>query len=202
MVMILSLDANGSPMSWVTVEQAICYHVKDLVAWSTGEEQFIMRGGISRMTGEQSFVGSRSIIAVKGEAKSGRRFKTPSLTNEALFRRDRHLCAYCSTTYHDHQLTRDHIIPRAKNGKNSWMNVVTACKKCNNLKGDTLPGQLLPKVNGVQILGPQLTGKMEPIYLPYTPNQAEHLIMNNKKILADQMEFLLQCVPEKSRLKV
>jgi hypothetical protein len=41
---------------------------------------------------------------------------------------------------------------------------------------------------------------MELIYLPYVPNRAEYLILTNRRILADQMEYLLAGVPRTSRL--
>lgn len=33
-------------------------------------------------------------------------------------------------------LTIDHVVPRAKGGKTSWVNVCTSCKECNGDKGD------------------------------------------------------------------
>ncbi|MBX6393162.1 MAG: hypothetical protein IRY96_06785, partial [Burkholderiales bacterium] len=37
-------------------------------------------------------------------------------------------------------------------------------------------------------------------YAPYVPNKAEYLILSNRKILADQMEFLIQHVSANSRV--
>ena len=37
-------------------------------------------------------------------------------------------------------------------------------------------------------------------YVPYVPNRYEAFILSNRKILADQMEFLLQGVPKSSRM--
>jgi hypothetical protein len=37
-------------------------------------------------------------------------------------------------------------------------------------------------------------------YVPYVPNKAEYLILTNRRILADQMEFLLQHVASHSRV--
>jgi len=34
------------------------------------------------------------------------------------------------------ELTLDHVIPKSKGGKTEWTNVVSACKKCNNQKGN------------------------------------------------------------------
>jgi len=36
-------------------------------------------------------------------------------------------------------LTVDHVIPKSKGGEDIWENLVTACIKCNNKKGDRTP---------------------------------------------------------------
>ena len=41
---------------------------------------------------------------------------------------------------------------------------------------------------------------MKLLAVPYTPNLAEYLILSNRKILADQMEFLVQHVSSHSRV--
>ena len=41
---------------------------------------------------------------------------------------------------------------------------------------------------------------MQLIYAPYVPNRAEFLILANRRILADQMEFLRQHVSANSRI--
>ena len=38
-------------------------------------------------------------------------------------------------------------------------------------------------------------------YYPYTPNKYEHLILLNRKILDDQMNYLISNVPKHSRLR-
>jgi hypothetical protein len=83
------------------------------------------------------------------------------------------------------RLTRDHVTPFSQKGKDSWMNSVTACRGCNERKGNRTPEH----------------AGMELIYLPYVPNRAEYLILTNRRILADQMEFLAQHVPAQSRLR-
>jgi len=40
------------------------------------------------------------------------------------------------------------------------------------------------------------------LYVPYVPNRHEHFILRNRRILADQMEYLLAGVPRTSRLYV
>jgi len=59
------------------------------------------------------------------------------LTNQNLFLRDNYTCGYCGKQMNNN-LTRDHIVPTSRGGKDVWENVVTACIPCNNKKGDKL----------------------------------------------------------------
>ncbi len=64
------------------------------------------------------------------------------LTQRNLFTRDKYTCQFCKRRKRDldkkEYLTRDHVIPITKGGKDVWKNVVTACVKCNNVKADHL----------------------------------------------------------------
>jgi 5-methylcytosine-specific restriction endonuclease McrA len=182
---VLYLDIAGNPQKWIDRNLAITYHAKGLVAWSYGSDSFTYRGGISRMTGQQVEITSATIIAVRGESKVQRWNRPPTLTNQALFARDLHICAYCGNNFPASKLTRDHIHPLSKGGNDTWKNCVAACERCNHKKAD----KPLEK-----------TG-MKLLYIPYVPNQAEFLILKNRKILADQMEFLLSLVPSHSRIR-
>lgn len=64
-------------------------------------------------------------------------YKKVILTRKNILRRDNYKCAYCGRS--DLMLTVDHIIPKARGGSDSWENLVTACTKCNNIKGDRTP---------------------------------------------------------------
>ena len=81
-------------------------------------------------------------------------------------------------------LTRDHVTPLHQGGKNTWSNLVTACRDCNARKGGRTPEQ----------------AKMPLIAVPFIPNWAEYLVLTNRKILADQMEFLKAQLGKNSRL--
>ena len=61
------------------------------------------------------------------------------LTRKNIHRRDHYTCQYCGkkTT----PLTVDHIIPRHFGGKHTWENMVCACLRCNNRKGNRTPDQ-------------------------------------------------------------
>ena len=93
------------------------------------------------LTGEQSIITVNSIIGTKGVPGINPFELKPGLTNSKLFARDRNLCAYCGDQFDEHDLTREHIIPFAQNGIDTWMNVVTACRPCNHRKSHRTPEQ-------------------------------------------------------------
>jgi len=61
------------------------------------------------------------------------------LSRKNIMRRDEFRCQYCGK--HDSQLTLDHVQPKRYGGKDTWENLVTACIRCNNVKGDRTPEQ-------------------------------------------------------------
>lgn len=172
---ILQLNAAGEPIDWIDYEKSAYFYAKDLVLWSMGEHKVALRGGINAETGLQSSLVMDTIIAIKCN-HSPRKFRSgvPSLTNKTLFIRDHNLCGYCGEYFGKGELTRDHVVPKSKGGENSWTNLVSACKPCNHKKGARTPAE----------------ASMPLVYIPYVPNYNEHLILQNRKILFDQMEYL------------
>ena len=182
---ILALDPGGFPRRWVGLEEAATCYVRGVVAWDLGEHAFVLHGGVNRASGLRSELTLRSIIALRGDA-AGRspRERVPAVVREMLFARDRHVCAYCGGRYRLAELTAEHVLPQSKGGRDSWTNLVSACKPCNLRKGDRTPEQ----------------AAMPLLYVPYVPSQHEAFILRNRRILADQMEFLMAGVPASSRL--
>ena len=173
--LILRLDISGSPIRWIPWQLAVNLYSREKIAWTAGDSIFTFRGGVSRLTGQRSIVEINSIIAVKHSRQSnyfGRAI--PPLTNRELFLRDANLCMYCGNKCQTASLTRDHVVPLSKGGKDLWSNVVTACRNCNIRKGNRTPE----------------SSHMPLLAIPYIPNWAEYLALSNRKILADQMEFL------------
>jgi 5-methylcytosine-specific restriction endonuclease McrA len=181
---VLALDISGIPRQWVSYDEAITYHAKNLVAWSLGKIVARYRGGIQQ-DGKLSYLETPSIIAVRGHGFDPYKHGNVALSNRTLFGRDRHVCAYCGGHFPNYyNLSRDHIVPKSKGGLNIWMNVVTACKVCNGKKGNKTLKE----------------ARMELIYAPYTPNHFENMILQNRNIVHDQMEYLLSGIPKHSRL--
>ena len=72
------------------------------------------------------------VIVLKTYVQQDRKGQqAPAFTRRNLFVRDGFSCQYCRQKFQTHELTYDHVVPRAKQGGTSWTNVVTACKHCN-----------------------------------------------------------------------
>lgn len=70
-----------------------------------------------------------SVVVLKDYVKPRKRV---AFTRFNLFLRDEFACQYCGSR---HDLTFDHVVPRAMGGVTSWENVVAACAPCNLRKG-------------------------------------------------------------------
>lgn len=185
---ILALDIAGNPFKWLDIERAAHYAAGGKVAWDLGDEILVMRGGVQRASGLRSELVIRPVIALaKSEAMVGHLRAIPlGHDNSLLFRRDRHICAYCGDEFSRQHLTRDHVHPKGKGGRDVWENVVTACRPCNMRKGCRTPEE----------------ARMPLLYVPYSPCRAETFILNGRHILADQMEYLAARLPNHSRLRL
>jgi len=173
-VQILRLNKAGQPIDWLSWQEAVCLYSRELVLWTLGETIFEIHGGRSRLSGERTVIELPSILACGGE-KLGRQRTNPSLSNRALFERDNYQCMYCGRQHSYYQLTRDHIVPRSRGGRDSWENCVAACRRCNQFKGNRRIEET----------------ELELLALPFRPNPAEYLaLVNSRRILPDQADFL------------
>ena len=180
---MLSLDAHGRILDWMHWQDAVCLYVRGAVAWTMGEPCLTVHGGTCRQTGLQSSIVLHPIIAARSHAHPRALDPSPALTNTALFARDASMCMYCGKEYGRHSLTRDHVVPISKGGRDIWENVVCACFHCNSRKGGRTPNQA-----GMPLLA-----------VPFRPSWVEHLILSNRHILADQMAFLKHHLPKRAR---
>ena len=185
--MVLRTDVSGMPLEWIDYQAAVrLYHLEE-VAYTCGTALYVVHGGINARTGLRSEVTVNSIVATFGGAYAHLRSRAdyvPPLSNLALFRRDFNICLYCGERFLSRDLSRDHVTPLVQGGANHWNNVVTACKRCNHHKGGRTPEQ----------------AAMQLLAIPFTPNHAEYVYLQGKRILADQMEFLRAHFPRTSPL--
>lgn len=178
---VLSLDASGRILDWISWQDAVCLYVRNAVAWTLGDPCLTVHGGYQRQDGRQSLIHLHPIVASTGHCRQRAIDPAPTLTNVALFARDGHLCLYCGNQFSRGELTRDHVMPLSRHGADEWENVVSACISCNIHKSNRTPQQ----------------ARMPLLAVPYRPSWVEHLILSNRNILADQMEFLRHHLPRK-----
>lgn len=185
MAQILIVDKQGTPKDWVNFTTACCYYARDKVLWEIGSTVKEFHGGHNDQ-GEQSVISISSILGVSGPLLGDKFYKAESVYADrmVLYARDKHICAYCGDTFEPKALTIDHVHPKSRGGKNTWVNCVTACKPCNHKKGSKTPEE----------------ARMQLLYVPYAVNKFEKMILSNRKILADQMSFLIARVPKNSRI--
>ena len=184
--LILRLDIAGRPQRWIPWQDAVVLGTREMIAWTAGERTFTFYGGVNRLSGCRSQITVNSIIAVRGYSRNvGDERLVPPLSNRELFLRDEHLCMYCGRQLPGFLLTRDHLVPLSRGGNDCWSNVVAACRGCNHAKGSRTPDEA-----GMTLLA-----------VPYVPNRAEYLVLSNRRILADQMEFLKKRFRRSSRLR-
>jgi hypothetical protein len=182
---ILVLDIAGTPVRWVDHECAAAYYASDKVRWELGSDRTVLHGGISRIHGRRSTLEIAAIIAIDGPRWRLKHAEDrPPLSRTMVFARDRQVCAYCGGRFGASALEMEHVTPSSRGGRTVWQNVVSACRACNQRKGNRTP-----EAAGMPLL-----------YVPYVPNRHEAFILANRRILADQMTFLLAGVPRHSRL--
>jgi 5-methylcytosine-specific restriction endonuclease McrA len=184
---VLRTDVAGMPLEWIDYRVAATRYHSDQVAYSCGSPIFRIRGGYCALTGTRSIIEVNSIIATQGDTRTLERNRdryTPPLNNRTLFKRDANICMYCGLQFRAGDLTRDHITPLSRGGRDSWTNVVTACRRCNNHKGGRTPEE----------------ARVQLVAVPFTPTYAEYIYLKGRKVLADQMEYLLTHFPRTSPL--
>jgi len=96
------------------------------------------------------------------------------LNRKNILKRDGYKCAYCGRS--DLPLTIDHVIPRSHGGKDTWENLVAACYRCNNKKGNRTPAE----------------AEMPLLIKPYTPTHIMFLVNSVNRLDETWKPFLFQ----------
>lgn len=183
---VLGLDISGMPYRWLSIDRAAYLVATGKVAWTLGEPAAILHGGIQRISGRRSELALPPVIALaKSEAMVRHAHSIPlgRDDNTLLGKRDRMICAYCGDRIAPGSLTRDHVYPRARGGKDVWTNVVAAHRSCNMRKACRTPEEA-----GMPLL-----------YVPYAPCRFEHFLLSGRHIIADQQDYLALRLPAHSR---
>jgi hypothetical protein len=75
-------------------------------------------------------------------------------------------------------MTKEHVVPRSRGGKDEWENLGAACRKCNLEKGNNMPD-----------------GKWKPIRMPHKPTFGELLNIRKQYPIVVHDERWVQFLP-------
>jgi 5-methylcytosine-specific restriction endonuclease McrA len=125
----LKLDATYRPIGVVDCLEAL---VMCIVGKATAVEEYEEEISSPSITFKIP-----SVIVLKTVVKFISTGIRPSRNN--ILWRDKNQCQYCGVIESPRDMTIDHVIPRSRGGENTWSNLVTCCKKCNQKKGNRTP---------------------------------------------------------------
>lgn len=127
---VLMLNQNYEPLSMCSARRAIVLLFQGKV------EMVSPADGLKIRTVDQAF-SVPSVIRLWQYRKVP--YKKIMLTRKNVINRDGHRCQYCGTSRGS--MTVDHVIPRTLGGADTWENLVCACPRCNNRKGNRTPDE-------------------------------------------------------------
>ena len=134
----LALNASFEPLTMVPMRRALRLVID-------GKAEIVEADRDRMVRSERLTMPRPAVIRLTKFIHVPRRFRR-QVTNTFLFARDRYRCQYCGRFGHElktrEALTRDHLIPISRGGRNDWTNVVTACSTCNTRKANRLPQEI------------------------------------------------------------
>lgn len=137
MIQCIVYNASHEPLAVVTAERGLVLHLE-------GKAIILEELQGRRFRSPNAEFPIPTSVVLKEYKKTGAKYYGPAQLNQRnLFLRDAYTCQYCARHLLDlkrrEYLTRDHVMPISRGGKDEWTNVVTACSTCNHKKDDHTP---------------------------------------------------------------
>lgn len=123
---VLQLNASYEPLRIIWARKALTLITKGVAVVEVPTSRIIYPG-----------VYLPSVIRLREYKHVPIRMQTVSRKN--IFMRDGYQCMYCGKSSGGAELELEHVIPRSRGGRNTWDNLVAACRKCNSRKNDRTP---------------------------------------------------------------
>jgi 5-methylcytosine-specific restriction endonuclease McrA len=126
----LVLNADGNPLSIVPLS---------IISWKDAV-RLVFADKVTVLECYEKIVSSPSIsMAMPSVIITKKYYKNryvPEFSKTNLLYRDDFKCQYCGNSFHEKDLTMDHVIPKSKGGKKTFDNIVMSCRRCNEYKAD------------------------------------------------------------------
>lgn len=135
---VLLLNATYEPLRIIPVRRAIGLLMRGVVEG--------VDGVAARLRTPSTIFEVPSVLRLRYYVHVPQRGATWS--RRGVLTRDGHTCVYCGVRVGDRRygrtlvhtdFTLDHVIPRSRNGGNTWSNTACACYWCNHRKADRTP---------------------------------------------------------------
>ena len=159
---VLVLNQNYQPLNICSVRRAI-------VLMGRGKAEPIVNGRGEIRSSSKAFP-MPSVVRLYYMVKKP--MVERRLSRQALFYRDNFTCQYCGIS--TKKLTIDHMIPRSRNGKHVWENVVSACMNCNHHNAERTPKE----------------AQMSLLRLPAAPKPNPYYIFYHRKLEDEWSPFI------------
>jgi len=131
---VLLLNQTYEPLGTVSVARAVIMTFKNTVTVEELDGDRVLRSA-------QAVFPVPSVIRRRTYINVRRRREASGMKRLRIYMRDKFRCQYCAEKKGAAELTLDHIMPRSRGGDNSPLNIVTACVRCNNRKGNRTPDE-------------------------------------------------------------
>ena len=131
---VLLLNFSYEPLGTIGVARSICM-------WFSGKLTVEENDGENVLHSPSTTIPVPSVVRLRTYVHVKRRRQETTMKRARIYIRDKYRCQYCGDNRHASDLTLDHILPRAQGGESTPQNLVAACVKCNQRKGNRTPEQ-------------------------------------------------------------
>lgn len=170
---VLLLNFSYEPLGTVGVARAVCL-------WFRGAVFVEENDGDNVLHSPSTIFPVPSVVRLRHYVHVRRNNRETTMKRARIYIRDRYRCQYCGEHRHAKDLTLDHIYPRAQGGEATPQNLVTACVKCNQRKGNRTPEQArMPLLTSQKLLRLGLDHVLLCHYAENRPEWRKYLFMDD-----------------------
>lgn len=170
---VLLLNFSYEPLGTIGVARAVCMQFSGKL---TVEET----DGDNVLHSPTTVVPVPSVVRLRTYVHVKRKRQETTMKRARIYIRDRYRCQYCGEHKHAKDLTLDHIFPRAQGGESTPHNLVAACVKCNQRKGNRTPEQArMPLLTSQKLLQLGLDRVLLCHYAESKPEWKKYLFMDD-----------------------
>lgn len=135
---VLLLNATYEPLAVIPRRRALSLLLREVVD-AAADENWVMHGASCSLE-------IPVVLRLRRYVNAPRR--GVRWTRRGVLQRDHYRCIYCGIRSGElrggkwimkHDFTVDHLLPRSRNGRNTWPNTACACPSCNQRKGNRTP---------------------------------------------------------------